>query len=143
MENKSLLKKIRNEMNENSTNELPCENNKSFDLANFIYSFNCNDDFECPEVFSKYDRLCKKIDVVGIVYTYYSLDLSKKMSERQLTQTQLERLSLNLMFLAIHRYDLKFANTLLKLMDSTVLNISESLMLLILECKERVFTYYE
>jgi len=143
VENKLLLKKIKNEMNANAKKEHFCENDKSFDLDDFIYSFDCNDGFKCSEVLFKYDRLCKKIDVVGIVYTHYSLDLSKKMSKKQLTQTQLERLSLNLMFLAIHRFDLKFINTLLKLVDSSTLNISESIMLLISECKERVFTHYE
>ena len=139
--NESLLKKIRIEINLNSQNEPLYQNIKSFDLAGFIYSFDC--DLKCNESFLKYDRLCKKVDVVGVLYSEYSLDLSKKMSEKPLTQIQLERFSLNLMFLAVQRYDLKLINTLLKIVDSSVLKITESTTLLILECKKRVFTHYE
>lgn len=143
MENKKLLQKISNEMNTNTNDNINCEHNTFFDLASFVYSFDCKEDFKCSEVFSKYDRLCKKVDVVGILYTHYTFCLSKKKSDEMLTEIQLERFTLNLMFLAIHRHDLKFVNTLLKLVDSSILKIDERIASLILECKERVFTYYE
>ena len=122
---------------------IDCEHIDFFDLASFIYSFDYKEDFKCPDVFFKYDRLCKKIDVVGMLYTHYTFDLSKKENDKMLTQIQLERFSLNLMFLAIHRHDLKFVNTLLKLVDNSILKIDEPIALLIFECKEKVVTYYE
>ncbi len=110
MGNKLLLEKIKNKMNESSISKLSRENHKLFNLANFIYSFDCNNDVNNPDVIFKYDRLCKKIDVVGILYTHYSLDLSKKVNEIRLSQDELERFALNLMFLATLRCDLKFIN---------------------------------
>jgi len=142
MENDILLEKIRFEIEKFGQSNIVLNTNH-FNLVNFISNFNYMEDCNCSIVFFKYDRLCKKIDVVGKLYSLYSLDLSKRINNTLLSQMELERFLLNLMFLAVYLNDLKFVNTLLKVIERSTLKVSESIERLILECRDRVFIYYE
>lgn len=87
---------------------------KLFDVEEFFLSKSGIEKLNMEELIIL-DRLCKKIDVVKELYTFYTWDLSEKKSEQSVS---LEIYNIFLKLLQMEEsYDYKFINTSLKIND--------------------------
>lgn len=90
---------------------------KRFDVALYLHSISSMSKDELIKEIEVAERLSKKIDVVKIVYKYYSHDLSKKDSDEEIdSQTYLLLWDYFILLVRIS-LDIKFLNSSLKLND--------------------------
>lgn len=83
-------------------------------------------DLADAKVFAILDRLCKKIDVVGSLRTFYSADLARGAGPKAGVRSEYAALMLAVLLQAAEsQSDLKFLNTALKILDGDLRQAAE------------------
>lgn len=102
--------------------------NEDFITKDFIDKIESNLSIDLYDTtYIKFDRLCKKIDVVKEVYSSYKKNLSKSTSKNHIsTNTYVSLLNI-LLFFAKEKNDLKYFNSALKLFDKINTHIDTAL----------------
>jgi hypothetical protein len=91
---------------------------EAFDVEDFILKLNTHQLGKKEIMFESYktlDRLCKKVDVVKKVYSKYTLDLSKKETDLELSEVAYKNFLVLLVRYVECFKDYKFLNSALKL----------------------------